>query len=383
LCVHAELPGRADAAARLWWGLKRYALIGLVTVAAVVAASAVFGLRSRPTEYKASAIVIAKHLAISPEGLPRLSETLFNAARVARTAVRIGHLPFAPALVIPNHASLEPVVGTIVLRVVGNAQSADLAARTATSVAAALIDELNRPGRGVGVFALQEPAAVPSRPVHRRGAAFTLAVALIAGLLLGVGFIALIVATRKPLITPAEATAIAGAAVLGAPALRRRNGDPRAVAGIAAITERLGADDLRACAFVAARGAERQASQISALVASVLGRARDVKLIPAQDAVAHPRSEGDVLVIDGPAAASADALQLLPSGTVCVLVLREGTRAAVLEEAAEQFPPGALRGLVFVRRSRLFRRRRAMRVAAITEGAASDRAGSLRRARKA
>jgi hypothetical protein len=377
--VSADHPDRAhedDAATRMLGMMRQYLWLVVLLLtwgAAAGAASAVLG--GEHAHYEASALVIAKDVPsrgdarILAEQLPRLGEAVFTSGSVADRAVADGRLPFPPEQLIPEHAVLEPLEGTIVLRVKGIADEAGLAAVIANRVAAAFVTDLNRAGPGVGRFAIQDRARPPDEPVAGTSAAALVGVGIGGGFMLALALVALIMLIRRPVLSAADLENASAAPVLAAldlPVLGRPVGDPRQVVGLGALVRRLVGDEWRVCAFVSIPRADRHRSQLAALVSRTLAPSGTVALVAPSAEIAQ-RQLGDApvdvvdtfesaeaaesawVVMDGPSVDRVDIPQVLPSAAGLVLVVKSGTSRTAVEEAVAQLRDDELLGIVFVR----------------------------------
>ena len=367
-----------DAASRLWWGMRRYVAIFIVVVPLTTLLAFVAARNSTPLQrtYRASALVIATDRNFAPELFARLADAVFTGGTVAERAVSEGRLPIDPRDLIPTYASLEPVQDNIIIKVIGENRNAELSARIANAAATSLVEELNLSGRGVGVFAVQDHARVPTATDATTGRTLPLIVGVIAGFLLGGGIIGLILTVRRPLLGAGEAAELVGAPVLGTPILPAVRGgrpvDISAVKGLSALARRIMPTRPAVVALAACGGEERYRTLLSQMIASVLAERGAVFLIPAPDEsvagmysifsppanvmVSEHIPDGKVwrmagVVIDGPSANAFDLPQVLPSRASTVLVVAQGTPLAQVRDAAEQFLPGELEGIVFIRRS--------------------------------
>jgi capsular polysaccharide biosynthesis protein len=367
-----------DAASRLWWGVRRFIwiFIAIVPITAGVALIAAHGAPSVNKQYKASALVIATNRNFSPELFARLADAVFTGGTVAEKAVEAGHLPIAPRDLIPTYASLEPVQDNIITRVVGTDTDPQVAAAIANAAASALVDELNKSGEGVGRFAVQDQARVPATPNSASARSGPVAVGIVAGVILGAGIIGLILALRRPVLGAGEAAELAGAPVLGTPTMPPLRGgrsvEPQQVKGLSALAKRLLPELPGVTALVSCGGDERIRTLIAQLVATVLAerdptfliRSNDepVRLMYEQLATPHNLIVSDrmpdghmwrrsAVVIDGPSARTFDIPQSLPARASVVLIVVEGAPLSRVREAAAQFLPGELDGIVFVRLS--------------------------------
>lgn len=377
---------REDAAARLWWGVRRYAwlVVLVLTTFAVLAAYASTDLAGGAGRFRATSLVVATDLQIRAEQLPRFAATLFASGTVAReTAARTG-VDVAPDDLIPGSLTVEPVESTILVRVVGTDRDPAVAARLANTAATVLVEQLNAPGPGVGTFAVQERAVVPTSAEEATSPAFAITLGLVAGVAFAAGGVGLILVLRRPVLSAGEAANVAGAPLLGAlPLPRRREAAPREVPGVAALVGRLHPGRRETVVLVSGRRDRAHRARLARLVARALARAGPVRYVAVEDDEPLPegmpseeranlvvatlddlkRPETDVpAVIDGPSVEAWDVPQFLPGDARVVLVAREGTPEPALAAAARQFLPGELTGVVFLPRGRRdLRGRRARR----------------------
>jgi capsular polysaccharide biosynthesis protein len=371
------MPTEENAAARLGLLLKRYAVWVVLCVVVVTALAMTVGPRSPGAEasYEASAVIVAQDLKIRPEGFPRFAEAVFGTGAVAERAVVLGDLPYTPDE-IPDHAVLKPYENTVALQIIGRDQNPRLAADVANGVANAFKDELNKAGPGVGVFAVQDTARVPTRPVSSAQAPTTLILGVAVGLLLGVGMVALYSAVRRPVLTAADAAAITGGPVAASVVLPRSGLGRASIAdpplGVAAIARGLFPRPRGVAALVPVAGAERACSELAILTTSVLA-ARGATYLVAAGPLPPELDESPAVLVPGvPDVAGAspvlidrpsefDLVKLTPSGAALFLVVTAGTPRSAVRRAVDQFLPGELKGAVFVRRPRLSLSRSAQR----------------------
>ena len=363
------VPQIAVAVARTFWKLVAVtAGFALIVGAAVV--------RTTPVpEYEASALVIANHLAIRPEGLPRFAEAVFQGGAVAERATSEPNpLPFAASRLIPQRAHLEPFENTVIMAVVGNAEDPQLAATVANRVASEFVAELAKAGPGVGEFSIQDRARPPDDPLPRTGPLTGAAVGLVAGATLAGGLLALWLLTRRPLLTPSDAAKATGSGVIAVLVLGRARrgsavwGEP--VPGAAAVARQLFPDLAGMAAVVSPPAAVSERSRVAMMVARVLSHSsvvhlvtssRDIRAATAPDD--HVVMTADVpggrvwaaspVLVDGPS--EYDLPLLAPPNGRLALVVAEGLPRAEVERLAAQFLPGELLGVVFTRPARGFR----------------------------
>lgn len=190
-----------DEVSALGWGLRKYAwLVVLAMLALGVAVPA--GLRAgSPTRYQAAAQVGPTAQLNLPNlaPLPRLGETVFADGAVAG-AVRQSYNPPLPGSesVIPSRVKLVAPQDNLVFTVLGRGATPAEAKGLANVAAGTLTEELNKYGDAVGTFAIQRAASTPASPISSITGSFAVATGLLAGLLVGVGIIALILGWRRP-----------------------------------------------------------------------------------------------------------------------------------------------------------------------------------------
>ncbi len=365
-----------DAPSRLWWGVRTYASI-LALVLVLVPGALVLSVAAKPLIYQAEALVIATELNMSERELGRVAEAVFASGSVAESAVRRGALPFDPRDLVPLKVTAEPVGESRAVKVLATDADPELATRIANAAADALVEDLNQAGPGVGVFAVKSRAVVPDEPIEQTSVPEALAVGLVAAGALGLGLVGLLVVVRRPLLGAFEASALAEApvlAILHVPSGRPgRVVEPELVRGLSALSKQIFPKREGLGAIVACAGRNARRSQVSLLLARLLSRDGPVYLVAAPGSTLTERDLASIessnlnlskalrpeiqsgatpVVIDGLSASDYDVAQLLPSGVSVVLLVEEGTPQPNVEAAVQQFLPGALRGIAFVRRGR-------------------------------
>lgn len=379
--------GGSDAVSRLRWGARRYrwalaAVVGLVTLALVFATQRLDG----PQPYEATALVVARHLNVSVEQLPRFGEAIFNSPSVGRLAVEDGNLALDPDALIPEKVRLEPVQDSVLFRITAVDDDPVVAASLANLTTAAFVEELNKPGEGVGEFAVQSEAPAPT---ERRAAPVSPAEAVAAGLVggaaLAIGGLWLLLVLRPRVMTGPEAAALAGTQLVGTvtmPPSTVRGADLGDVSGLRLTARRLFPVLDGTSAFLAVRGGEPAARDLMRLIAGLFERhgaltvvAADDLLAPAPSPVAgrggptstdvvrqRSREVGMVLIDATTVGDAQDLPEVLPPDARLLLVVHDGASSMAVEHAAGQFLPGELDGVIFVRRrGRRTRRTRSAR----------------------
>ncbi|MGH2783803.1 MAG: hypothetical protein ACRDJ1_00900 [Actinomycetota bacterium] len=366
-----------DTAYRLWWTVRRYLWVFLVTIPAAVVLLVTASPGAITTEYETSALVVAtKRGDLATESMARLYESVFESAPVADEAVRSGNLPVRPQDLIPDYAAIEPVENTVAADVIGKHDDPSVAKQIADRTSEALVAELNRVFGGESVFAKVGDAPIPVSEVASVSPVTPVALGFAIGIVAGLGLIGLLFTLRRPILGGDEASALVGSPLVGTPTLPAGRGLPAVpsqVAGLAAMVKRLFPDAAGSVVFIAHARGEETRTIMAQLVAGALGKHHPTFLVSSRDqGVQHlyvqwesnPRivvteSLPDVstwkrmpIVIDGPSAKGTDAPQLIPDFAQIVLVVRQGASRQSVFEVASQFLPGEIGGVLFVRRGR-------------------------------
>jgi hypothetical protein len=172
--------------------------------------------------------------------LPALAESVFADGAVAAAVADDPATDGATEGIVPDKISV--VTGPNSITMVVQARDADpaTAARLADVAAAAFTAELNRPGSGVGQFAVQADAVIPATPLQVVSDTVRAGLGALAGLVLGLGFVALITVVRRPSVTTTDVMGAVGVPLLGTVQLRRSAPGtflgPRGVTSIGTVT---------------------------------------------------------------------------------------------------------------------------------------------------
>lgn len=329
----------ADVITALRWGVRRYAwlvVLCVLTVAVLVPAY----LTSRPVEYQATALVVAQRLDMDLIALPRLGEAVFDNGEVARVVnTAFGDAGDAEDTV-PQRVSLITEEDSIVFQVLGLDESPQTAAALANLAAETLTDQLNAPGEGVGLFALQTRAVLPTKPVAQLSSlSVLLPIALAAGVVLGLAAVAGLLLVRRPVLDTGGAFEVTGVPVLGSVSLPRTHEDQwpssQEVSGIVPLCRRLLAFEVHTVVMVGPAGTVRARRQLIAAMSDVLSRARHVGGPVADSSVTDAAA---AYCSDRHATWSVDARVGVPP----TLLLLDGTEPLTIAQLAE----GALTVLV-------------------------------------
>jgi capsular polysaccharide biosynthesis protein len=350
-------------------------LVVLTLVAALAIAWSVGRRGEQP--YEATALVVARHLNVSVQQLPRFGEAIFNSSSVSRLAVDEGNLGVDPENLIPGKVTLRPIQDTVLFEVRAVDQDPDQAAVLANVTAGAFIEELNKPGEGIGQFGLQS-VAVP--PTERRNTAIGAPTAAVVGVVgaaaLALGLLWVLALLRPRVITAAQAAAVAGVPLAGTitlPGVKGDTSDPAAVTGLELTAWRVCQPAEGTLAIVGTPGDGSAAHEVRDLLGRVVNlrgaprglpeareevsrsasnqRGTRTAAAPAPQRPSHTPPDQALQIID---AESLDARSRVrnasPNDVRFVLVVEEGTKVSAVEQAAAQFLPGELESAVFVRR---------------------------------
>jgi hypothetical protein len=354
-------------ARRLAWCLRHFGWVVLVCVLVGAAAP----LLVVPTEraYQAEALVVARQLTVNPRVLPALAESVFAdgavAAAVAGDPARAGET----GGLIPDRLSVVAGPDSITMVVQVRDDDPGTAARLADVAAAAFAAELNRAGAGVGEFAVQAPAVIPTAPLDALSDPVRAGLGALAGLVVGLGLVALIAALRRPCVTSGDVEGAVGVPLLGTVELPRAAPGvylgARGVRGIATVTRWLATTPPGRLAFISSPSAAGTRRRIFVMVAIAMSTIRSLRLQAhpeivdavrrqsphAGDAVPfphRPEGTGELLLVDGgspmeivdPAAGSAYVVAVAPLG-----ISQQRLRALALD-----YLDGGLVGVILVQR---------------------------------
>src|SRR5829696_1575267 len=208
-CLRFERPAGGS---RLLWALRHYAWVVLVCVLALAAAPLM--LPPAAPQYQAAALVVARQVTVPRDVLPQMAEAVFASGAVAANVAGESVSGRADGL-IPDRLSVVAGEDSIALVVQARDPDPATAERMANLAADAFVVEMNRPGAGVGEFLLQAPAVLPTEPLEEAPPTVRAAVGALAGLVLGLGLVALAGAVRRPVITVHDVQTAAGVPLLG------------------------------------------------------------------------------------------------------------------------------------------------------------------------
>jgi len=199
------------------WCLRHYSWVLIACLLAGAAAPLL--LAPAAADYEADALVVARQLKARPESLPQLGDSVFrDGAVAAAVATDVGG---SPSGMIPDRLNVVAAKDSVVLVVQAFDPAPEVAAHMANVAAVAFVDELNKPGAGVGQFEVQTQAIVPLEPGTILPPATRATLGGLAGFALGLGLVALLGIIRRPVVTARHVTEITGVPLLGTVQLPR------------------------------------------------------------------------------------------------------------------------------------------------------------------
>ena len=365
----------SDSGNRLRWGLRRFWFVPVLAMTTGACLGSVTA-RQTATDYEATALVVAKTLQISPMALPRFGSVIFDSGEIARQVVQQEQLTTSPA-VVQKKLSLTPVQDSILFEVTAQSSTASGAANLANEATDIFVAEINKPGRGIGQFAVQQAATAPAAPLASLDTRTRTVLGILAGLLAGFSLLALFVLVRQPVVTPATAVAMTGAPYVGSLMLRGRylSGGHRSGSGLTATATRLLAALSGDRSLVAIHGAGGSCLDVAEALADGVVLARreaaaitarahsDTRLREVRDDV-----DAEVLVVDAAEADAACHLAIVRKDVregsaesvdgvawYRLVVVSEGVPSARVQSMVEQLPAQP-DGVVLLRRRPRLRR---------------------------
>lgn len=379
MALSAEQPRHGT---NIVWCLVHFAWVMVVT-ALLGAAIALFVAPSSPT-YQTSALVVARQLTASEKVLPTLAESVFADGAVAARVRTDPAVHGDTSGLIPDRLSVVPGQDSIVLEVQARDADPAAAARLANAATAAFVTELNRGGAGVGQFAVQSQAPVPVSPLRDYSQQQRAGIGAFAGLLLGLGIIALTGVIRRPVVTSRDVAATVGVPLLGTVDLQRMAHGaylgPRGVRGIATVTRWLATVPAGRLTLISHRSGVGMRRRLYVMLTVALSTLRPVRAEASEELVAavrrnaiEPRrgrtsegahaeaDEGVLVVADG--GSPLDVADPALSHVSVVAVAARGVPRRRLRALAAEYLDGGLVGVVLIQR-RVLGRSAAARAAA-------------------
>ncbi len=351
----------SDVLTTLMWGLRRYAWLVVLFVAGIGVLVPVIQSRE-PAVYEARAQV-GPYTALTITNLaplPKISDSVFTNGSVA-DAVRQALKAPPDTDVIPSTVQLVTAQDNLILEVVGRANRPETALKVADTAASALAIELNKYEKPVANFTVQHKAVVSSRPATKiAGGYLSIAVGLVAGLVAGVGAVALLLVLRRPVVDSAAAEDATGVPVLGRVRLPRSGGelDASDLMGIGLLCRRILSAGHRV--VYAAGPARAHVEQLSDSMTEFMERVRTTAAErpetngsgPDAAAGVSPRT-AEIVVLNGP---SLEQWARVPDeSSMTLLAVPEGITTRALRNLADEHFTGTPAGIVLVTQHRQHR----------------------------
>lgn len=349
-----------DVTGALGWGIRRYAwLIVLFVVALGVVVPA--ALSRAPDQFEARALVgPVKVLRMdNTDVLPRLGASVFEGVPDTDEVRRAAGLRREEKLA-PDELELEEAQDNIVFTVLARHSDPEVAAAIANAAATRFVTELNIYSQPVGSFSVSELATVPTDPLPRLAGPQVWGLGIAAGLLAGLGTVALLVLLSRPVIDAASAREQTGAPVLGRITLGRHD---RPVTGMTQLCHRLLSQPTGMVLMVGSANTRRARRELTGELARWLSRVRRVIPLGSREPVddygsaslALPGYPDVLCVLDD---ASPVEVATRPEQSLTLLVIREGISRNELQELAQQYLDSGNGALLLVRRGSLLSRLR-------------------------
>jgi len=364
---------------KLSWCLGHFGWVAVVCL--LVGAAVPLLVVPTARTYQAEALVVARQLTVNPRVLPSLAEAVFADGAVAAAVAADPTL--GPAVgggtsgLIPDKLSIVSGPDSVTMLVQARDDDPVTATLIADLAAKAYAAELNRAGSGVGEFAVHAPAVVPTAPLDAISYPLRGGLGALAGLVLGLGLIALITALRQPCVTSPDVKDAVGVPLLGVVELPRAKPGTylgaRGVRGIVSVTRWLATAPPGRLTLISSPSAEGMRHRIYVMVAIAMSTVRPVRLQPPSEIVdaapaqsprtgdagssaPRPEATGELFLVDGgspleivdPAAAPVYVIAVAPLG-----ISPRRLRALALDHL-----DGGLLGVVLVKRRLGLRARR-------------------------
>lgn len=349
---------RADVFAVLAWGLRSYAW---VVVAFTVGLGVVvpFVLSQAPQTYEASAQAGPSGRVRLPnlDALPKVAASVFSNVYNAEEVRSVAGVDEGDALP-PGAIELVAAQDNVVFTVVGRGETADEAKALADAATAVFVRELGKYTIAIGPYSVSTLAETPQEPMAQVGGITSWALGILAGLLAGVGVVALICMIRRPVIDTVSTEEAVGAPVFARLALHRGRAAPT---GMAPLCRRILAEPTDLLLLVGPQRTRQDRTDLTEELVRWLGRVRRVvplgrraggEAFGSVSLTAHGSGAGadessELLVIED---ASPVEVATRPDRSLILLVVREGLPERRLRDYAEQYLDGDDTAIVLVSR---------------------------------
>lgn len=356
---------------KLRWCLKHFSW--LAVVCSLVGAAVPLLMVQTERTYQAETLVIARQLTVHPRVLPSLAESVFADGAVAAAVAADPELGPAvggePGDLVPGRLSVVAGPDSVTMVVQARDDDPVTAARLADLAAQAYSVELNRGGSGVGEFAVLTAAVIPTAPLDTVSYPLQAGLGALAGLVLGLGLIALLAALRQPCVTSPDVKDAVGVPLLGIVELPRAKPGTylgaRGVRGIATVTRWLATAPPGRLTLISSHSAEGMRHRIYVMVAIAMSAVRPVRLEAPPEIVDAVRAQtrrpgdarpselraeatGELLLVDGGSPEEVVDPAAAPVYVIAVAPL--GISPGQLRSLALDYLDGGLVGVVLVKR---------------------------------
>ncbi len=262
------------------WSLRTYGW--MVLACALMGAAAPLLVTPEPPLYESDVLVIARDLPVDKTILPRLGEAVFDSGAVATAVAATPEVGVAAGDLVPERLSVVAAEDSIVYVVQARHPEPMTAAEMADVAAAAFVEELNRGGTGVGEFAVQTQALVPTQPLDGVERSWIVLAGALAGAVLGVALVALLTVLRRPVVAASDVEEAVGVPVVGTLELpgvgRGALSGPIQARGIAALARRIATVPAGRLLLRTPRSANAMGRSVFVLLAVALGVLRPIRL---------------------------------------------------------------------------------------------------------
>jgi hypothetical protein len=378
----------------LAWCLRHFGWVAVVCV--LIGAAAPLLVVPAERIYQGEALVLARQLTVNPRVLPTLAEAVFGDGAVAAAVAADPAVTGQANGLVPGKVSVVTGPDSITMLVQVRDDDPGSAARLADVAATAFAAELNRTGAGVGEFAVPTQAVIPTAPLDAMSESVRAELGALAGLVVGLGLVALIAALRRPCVTSGDVAGAVGVPLLGTVELPRAAPGvylgARGVRGIATVTRWLATAPAGRLTLISSPSGEGMRHRIYVMVAIAMSTVRPVRLRAAGDIVeavrrqaprdsgarpsgARPEPTDELVFVDGgspfeildPAATPAHVVAVAPLG-----ISQGRLRALALE-----YRSAGLVGVILVQRRLRFGRRGPVASSPARESRALDQLDDL------
>jgi len=364
-----------DVFGTLAWGLRKFAWVVVLTTV-LVGVLVPFVLSQSEDVYEAEATVAATGEVKIPslDALPKTVENIFSDGAVAQV-VRTRYDLSATTSVVPDLVEVVADQDSVAFTVIGRDSDPAVAADLADTAATEFVLELNASSNALGSYSVAQEATLPATAEPElAGGPLTIAIGILAGLLVGVALVTLLLVLRRPVLDAESARDATGAPVLGRVTLPRGRGEvnERDTQGLGSLCRRLLSSGSPVILLVSPRSAVSVRRRLSTVMAKLLGRSRNVFVsqggehdLPTlwelvtrrggRKARVPDADRTELVLVDGP---TVEERTSRPDAAMTLLVVPEGIALGALRLLADEYLDGDPGGVVLVRtrRAGTFRR---------------------------